>query len=767
MPRKETKIMNNWEFALEKDGEKHFQTVDLPHDWAITAPFSREMAEGEAQGFRDRWGVGWYRKIQVLEEKKSSYRYYLYFGGIYEDSTVWVNDKVVGGRKYGYSPFRLDITDFVHTGDNEILVRVDNTKKPADRWYSGAGIYRTVKWIEMEERHLEENQVIIKTSLKGKVGIIEVNPGIEGIVRVTVRGGDETYSCKGGKWPLTLWIPDAKRWSAKEPNLYELTLELMDGERSTDRITQKVGIREFSFVPNQGMFVNGEPVVLKGVCIHQDVGCRGNAAVKELWRARLMDLKELGCNCIRAAHHVYAEEFLDLCDELGFYVCEECFDKWTGGLYGRYFETEWKKDVSAMVERDRNRACIFIWGVGNEVENQAQDSMIRILKMLKGYTVSLDSSRPVSYAMNPHFKRESNVDLSKIKDIQKFVDEEDNTEIYDMEERLDRISRIAEVVDIISCNYQEQWYERIHERFPEKLILGTEIYQFFKGNENQMQNFTAENPSLVPLEKNYVIGGIIWTGIDYLGESMGYPAKGWGGSLIRTNGSRRASYYIMQSYWSRKPMVYFAVMDYSLEDEGVKEHWDIPMYAEHWHFPQIHRAVIPYMIASNCEEVKLFLNEKEFYLPKPAECPNRMITGFLPYVRGRVKVVGYNQGKEVCNREVVTPEAPVQLKFKEGEVVEIPAGEQRLLTVAACDESGNPYFRESSMVTFTAEGAGEILAVDNGNLMGSEPYHETMIHMFQGEASVLVRSGESGESFRVLAWAPGLKSAAVVCRIIQ
>ena len=128
MPRKETKIMNNWEFALEKDGEKHFQTVDLPHDWAITAPFSREMAEGEAQGFRDRWGVGWYRKIQVLEEKKSSYRYYLYFGGIYEDSTVWVNDKVVGGRKYGYSPFRLDITDFVHTGDNEILVRVDNTK---------------------------------------------------------------------------------------------------------------------------------------------------------------------------------------------------------------------------------------------------------------------------------------------------------------------------------------------------------------------------------------------------------------------------------------------------------------------------------------------------------------------------------------------------------------------------------------------------------------------------------------------------------------
>lgn len=767
MPRKETEIMKDWEFALEDNGEKNFYKVDLPHDWAIQEPFQKEMEQGEAQGFRKRWGVGWYRRKLMIYEIKEGHRCFLDFGGIYEDSTVWVNGREAGGQKYGYSPFRLEVTELVHIGENEILIRVDNTKKPADRWYSGAGIYRTVKWVEVEEHHLEARNVVVKTGLCGTDGRITVDPGIDGHVRLEVRSGEESYEGESCGGRITLIIPNAKRWSAEAPDLYQLSLALMDGDRIADRITMMVGIREFSFIPNQGMFINGEPVVLKGVCVHQDVGCRGIAAVKEMWRERLMDLKRLGCNCIRPAHHIYAEEFLDLCDELGFYVYEECFDKWTGGLYGRYFETEWKKDITCMVERDRNRTCIFIWGVGNEVENQAQDSMIRILTMLKEQVLIFDDSRPVTYAMNPHFKRESNIDLSKVEDIQKLVDEEDDTEIYDMEEKLDRISKIAEVVDVISCNYQEQWYDKIHERFPEKLILGTEVYQFFKGDEKQMQNFTIENPSLVPLEKKYVIGGMIWTGIDYLGESMGYPAKGWAGSLIRTNGTHRASYYIMQSYWSREPMVYFAVLDYSLEDEGVKEHWDIPPYVEHWHFPQFYRTVVPYMVASNCEEVKLYINEKEFYLPKPGRCPNRLITGFLPYIPGKVTVVGYIQGQEVCRREVATPKTPVRLEFQEEENMEISCGKQRLLTVRACDENGNPYFRESSLVRFCAEGSGEILAVDNGNIMSNEPYNETAIHLYRGQASVLIKGGESRGTLRVLAWASGMRPAAIVCRVEQ
>lgn len=561
-------------------------------------------------------------------------------------------------------------------------------------------------------------------------------------------------------------MSNAKLWSAETPNLYSLTLSLMDGERVADSINMRIGIRKIQMIPEQGMFVNGVKVLLKGVCLHQDVGCMGIAARKEIYRQRLLALKEAGCNAIRASHHIFSSEFLDLCDELGFYVYEECFDKWHGGHYGQYFETEWNKDVDAMVKRDRNRPSIFIWGVGNEVENQAQGSMLKSLELLTDYVRSLDSERPVNYAMNPHFKRESNVDLSQIKDIQKYVDEVSNSEIYDNQERVECIAKIAEYVDVISCNYQEQWYQMIHNRIPDKLILGTEVYQYFMGDKDQMQNFTNLNPSLVPQKLNYVIGGYIWTGIDYLGESMGYPAKGWGGSLIRTNGSRRPSYYMLKSYWCKEPMVNFFVMDYSLMDEGVKEHWDIPMLADHWHFPQFHKTVILYMIFSNCDEVELYLNGKRFYIPKPAECSNRQITGFLPYQSGTVEVVGLNDGVEVCRQIIKTPSQAVKLAFigdawtfENISKKKIPAqeGYQIQLSVQAYDIEGNPCFRESRMVHFLVEGPAKLLAVDSGNLMSSEPYQESFIHMYHGQASVtLSLTGETGR-ICILAYGDGME----------
>jgi beta-galactosidase len=499
---------------------------------------------------------------------------------------------------------------------------------------------------------------------------------------------------------------------------------------------------------------NGQPVKLKGVCLHQDAGCRGTAVKQEIWRERLESLKEMGCNALRPSHHTFSGEFMDLCDEMGFYVYEECFDKWRGGLYGRYFDTEWQRDVEAMVKRDRNRPSIVIWGVGNEVENQAHASMLEMLDLLTSHVRSLDPSRPVCYAMNPHFKRESNVDLSKIKDIQKFVDEVDDKEIYDPHERVERIKRIAKYVDIICCNYSEQWYELIHDAIPDKPILGTEVYPFFHGHMEQMQNYTAKMPSLVPQEHPFVIGGMIWTGYDYFGESMGYPAKGWGGAVIRSNGERRASYYMLQSYWMEKPIVHFSVLDYSLGDEGVKEHWDIPPYVDHWCFPQFHKTVIPYMIATNCDEVALFLNGKHYHLPKPEDCLNGIVTGFLPYQPGTVGVVGYRGGVEVCREITRTPGQAVKLEFDCPErTIKVEDGYELLLTVRAKDEEGVPCFRENVLVRFRVEGGAEILGVDAGNLMGNEPLCETAIHLYRGCASMQIRLG--GKPGRVCVFADG------------
>ena len=460
---------------------------------------------------------------------------------------------------------------------------------------------------------------------------------------------------------------------------------------------------------------------------------------------------------------------------MGFYVYEECFDKWKGGLYGRYFDKNWESDVEAMVKRDRNRACILIWGVGNEVENQGQDSMLAILKQLSDKVRSLDSSRPITYAMNPHFKRESNVDLSKIKDIQQFVDEVSDTEIYDAKERVSRIAKIAEIVDIISCNYQEQWYELIHEQIPNKLILGTEVYEYFCGHYDQMQNFTEQIPSAIPFEYDYCIGSFIWTGYDYLGESMGYPAKGWSGALIHTNNEYRPIAYMLKSIWSEEPVVHFSVMDYSLDDEGVKEHWDSPIYADHWHFPQFRKTLIPYMIASNCDEVHLFLNGKQFFIPRPSECKNGIITGFLPWQPGTVTVVGYQNGKEACRHEVVTPGMAVALAFDQEcdhkECVStvnlgIPEKKQHLLlTVRAVDE--NSCFRESGKVHFAVEGAAKIVGVDNGDICSNEPYQEDSVHLYHGCASVMLELYCKPGRVSVHAFGDGLRQAQTIIEVCE
>lgn len=767
MCRIETQLMTGWEFTLKAPEDHNFEAVQLPHDWAISAPINRNMKQAEPQGFRDRWGIGWYRRILNISKKKAGCVYHLQFDGIYENSTIWINGIEAGGRKYGYSRFTIDITSFIHEGDNLILVKVDNTAFPADRWYSGAGIYRTVRLLELNEHHLQPEQIFVKTAVSGETGIVTIETGTTAFVEARLTNGNVSLTGQSDGGLIRMEIPNVNLWSPDEPNLYRLELSLYEGEQIVDTYELWIGVREIKLIAGKGMFINGNPIKIKGLCIHQDAGCLGVAVTAEIWKDRLIAFKNMGCNAIRTAHHIPPAELLDLCDELGLLVYEEPFDKWTGGSYRRYFESEWQRDLECMVRRDRNHPSIFIWGVGNEVENQGQQSMLNILKMLKDHLLTLDETRPVSYAMNPHFKYESGIDLSKVEDIQQFVDTESDTEIYNNTERVERIRRIAEIVDVISCNYQEQWYPAIHEAAPDKLILGTETYQFFRGHPDQMQNFSEEVPWIDVEKHDYVIGGMLWTGIDYLGESMGYPAKGWAGSLFWTNNERKPLSYLYESYWSEKPMVYFAVQDYSLQDEGAKEHWDTPRYASHWSFPQFNKTVIPYMIATNCEEVTLHVNGKQLYLKQPAAYPNRMITGYVPYLPGTVTVKGFIGGQEVCQYTLQTAEHAIQLVF-DAEELSLPAeqGYLKLFTVRAVDKEGVHVFRESAKVTFNVAGPAEVVAVDNGDLCSSEPYDRSWMHMYRGHVSTVIRL--TGERGRVVltASAEGMYAGQIIINIV-
>lgn len=743
------KKLTQWQFALgtERPAPDALQRITLPHDWAISMPVDAAMQEGEPQGFFPRWSVGWYRRSIRLDEKKADFCYLLEFGGIMENSTVWINGTEAGGRCYGYSTFRLDVTEAVHTGDNEIWIRVDCTQAPADRWYSGCGIYRSVKWLELPKKHLDPWEVAVTTALSGEV---TVRTGTDSPVLAVLRERETGRAVSAeGIGCLSLQMDHPRLWSADEPNLYDLELTFSDG---SDRIFIPVGIRKVEFLPQQGMLVNGKKEILKGVCVHQDFACRGIAVKKELWRQRLLDLKEMGCNAIRTAHHVFDSDFLELCDELGFYVYDECFDKWVFGAYARNFETQWQQDVDAMVKRDRNHPCVVIWGVGNEETNQGQTAMLDILKMLCSYVKTLDTTRPVTYAMKPHFMHDGAPSGDPV--------------VHDYAQRLPYVQKIGEIVDILCCNYMDQWYEAIHELLPDKLIIGTEVYQYFAGHPKQMQNFEQAVPSLVPQKLPYCVGSFIWTGIDYLGESIGYPFKGRGCAPLRTNGTRRPMFYALQSWWKETPTVHFSVIDYTLPDEGTKWHWNIPPFADHWHFPQFAMQMIPYMISSNCEEVKLYLNGNEYLLPKPAECPNRLITGYLPYVAGKVKVVGYRGGEGVCSHELTTPGAADRLVFTH-ENCTAPAedGYELLLGVQALDEADRPVFREAAPIQFRLDGPGEIIAVDNGDLTDRTPYQSEQVHLYRGQASVLVRL--NGRPGQITLWAesPELHSAQTVLTV--
>ena len=408
-------LEQGWSFSLgTRECPGHFAPVRLPHDWAAGLRACEDAPA--SQGYFDRRGVGWYRLRFTPPTGGEGARHYLDFDGVMENSTVWLNGHELGGHGYGYAPFRLEATPHVRPGENEVLVRADCTAEPADRWYSGAGLYRPVRWMVLPQEHLDERSVILRTRFDGDRVTLTIATGTERPAEAVLCQWDGLPVARAvGASEVRISLDHPRRWCAASPYRYRLALRLLASGEVLDEITMPVGFREVSFKPGKGLYVNGERTVLRGVCLHQDMGPAGIAATPEMWRARLLNFREMGANCVRAAHHMHSAAFMDLCDELGFYVYEECFDKWHSGAYRRYFDANWQADVNAMLLRDRNRPCVLIWGVGNEVENQAQAGMIETLKRLTEHVRAIDPTRPVSYAMNPHFKRGSNVDLAAVK----------------------------------------------------------------------------------------------------------------------------------------------------------------------------------------------------------------------------------------------------------------------------------------------------------------------------------------------------------------
>ncbi|MDO9154916.1 MAG: glycoside hydrolase family 2 TIM barrel-domain containing protein, partial [Paludibacter sp.] len=538
----------NWRFNLSdvKEGaqpgldDSKWRQLNLPHDWTVEGVYSPDKAS--ATGYLPG-GIAWYRKTFTVPVTEKEKKVYIYFEGIYNHSEVFINGNSVGKRPNGYISFMYDLTPYLKFGEENLLsVRVDHSLDADSRWYSGSGIYRDAYLVYASPVHLDLWGVYFKaTNITNKKADVSVETTVNNClaVGVNVQISHEIIDPVSGKIVTSiaknlkveanhkatstqsLSIPAPRRWSLEHPNLYTLKTIVRHSGKIIDQNEQKLGLRTLKFDPDKGFALNGEWTKVKGVCIHHDAGCLGSAVPREVWKRRLITLKEMGCNAIRLSHNPQAPDVYELCDEIGMLVMDEAFDEWefakkkwikgwnvgVPGFQGAasYFN-EWSdKDLTDMVLRDRNHASIFMWSIGNEVDypndpyshpvldhaniNQPvqggylpdhpkAERLGSIAKRLAAIVRSLDTSRPVTAAL-------AGVVMSNETDY-------------------------PYALDVTGYNYTEDRYAQDHEKYPTRVIYGSE-------NGHSMESWKAVR------DNDYIFGQFIWTGIDYLGESGAWP----------------------------------------------------------------------------------------------------------------------------------------------------------------------------------------------------------------------------------------------------
>ncbi len=753
---------NNWKFLLgdAKNAQKvdfcdrTWKSVDLPHDWVIEQPFYRGKEVGwtgqNMQGFFAWEGVCWYRKefnLCDISEKC----FYVYFGGAYRNSAVFVNGKEAGGRANGYSSFEVDITGFVKEGKNIIAVRLDNGCEPPDRWYSGSGLYRNVFLKELPKTHVKTWGVHIDTKLTDKKSAdITVNTTIVSRENANFNIYLRLLSADGSivgetslpfdftvKDEITinqkLRVKEPELWSAEKPVLYKAVVTLVVNGREIEPVEVNFGIRDIKIAYNKGMTVNGEPVKLKGVCLHHDCGITGSAYYDEVWRRRLLTLKSIGCNAVRTSHNPVSEEFLNLCDELGFYVVDECFDKWKSGYYEAHFDADAKRDLTDFILRDRNHPSVFMWSVGNEVENQGADSMLEIQKTLVDIVRSLDS-RPVTCALAPHANPRSLVGAP-------------------VEELVNLTQKLAKDVDVLGLNYHEPLYQAYTEKI-DKPILGTECYEYYSCSGTNFEDVTTKNPWQFVLENDNVIGQFIWAGIDYLGESS-FPAKGWAGSILDICGFMKPNAFFRKSIWSDEPFVYLAFYDPSIKSDYARGRWSFPSMASHLNFDHFNRRMVKAAVFTNCEEAQLWINGKKTGNRTRSCFENGIIEWSFEYAPGNLEVKGFNQGNETCSFVLKTAEEARKIKLIKDKT-NLNAGEIAHIEVNIVDKNGVLCPNEEALVEFALIGDGVILGACSGDLNQNLGFTNTKVVTSGGKALAMIKAGDSSGNIEVRAYSEKL-----------
>ena len=753
----------NQPWLFWKDGEEaHKKTVVLPHDAMTLAERDAACVNGTATGFLP--GGKYFYETEVFGDPEwEGKRLLLEFEGVYMNSSVWLNGEMLGGRLYGYSNFFVELTGKLRIGEtNTLRVIADNSACPNSRWYSGSGIYRPVNLWVGEKDGIEPESV--------KISTVSINPAIIRIqspkaVTVTVEG------IRGEGCDFTLTIPQAKLWSAEEPNLY--TAHVTHGKDSEDI---RFGIRTLAWDAQKGFQVNGKTVKLRGGCVHHDHGILGAAAWDKAEYRRAKTLKNLGYNAIRYSHNPAGKNFLDICDELGLYVIDESFDQWkvpqSACDYALHFDAEWQKDVESMVSKDYNHPCVVMYCIGNEITDTGLPFGGMIAKMISAKFKALDPARPTMIAINSMLstlaamkagqaaekKEESeNVGSKEVNDIVALLPKSMASITPDSLEAI--IHDCVEAVDIVGYNYGHNLYEGTHERYPERVILSSETFpQRMASNWDKV------------MENDYVIGDFHWTAWDYLGEagvglpvygtskapfSKSYPAFTANCGSVDLTGLPESTAMYTAILWGAYDKPYIGVRPVNHSGEAYAlGNWRMTDSVSSWTWPGCEGRTAEIEVFSPGSEAEL-LQDGESLGRKPLDHGKANFeTAYRP---GTLTAVAYDaNGKELSRSELKTAGEACKLTVLPEEN-RICAGDIVYVPIHLEDTEGNRNMSAERRISVKVEGEGELLALGSACPITEEKYQQDHFMAYQGRVLAIVRSTQTPGTIRVTAKAEGLE----------
>jgi hypothetical protein len=750
----------------------NWERVSVPHDWSVHAPMNPENAS--CQGFLPG-GIGWYRLGVDIPEKRAGKKVYLHFEGVYNRSDVWLNGHLLGHRPNGYASFTYDATPYVDFGGvNTIAVRVDHSRAADSRWYTGSGIYRNVWIVYSSPVHISEWGVYLypetATAEKGVLNIeTEIENGTTETVALdveyeltapdgtTVASSSEHISVPAGGKAVSfakMEIADPLRWSTDSPSLYTLhTTILKEGERIDGAVT-RTGLREFTFDPDRGFALNGEPMKLKGVCVHQDAGVLGAAVPPEVWQQRLKTLRSIGCNAIRTTHNPFMPYFYDLCDELGMLVVDEAFDEWefpkrkwldgwnvgTPGFDGAYdFFAEWgERDLADMVRRDRNHPCIIAWSIGNEVDypNDPYSHPVLDGDESAGFSQPIfggyDPKAPDANRLGEIAKRLATV----VRGIDTSRPVTAGLAGVAMSNRTDYPSAL----DIAGYNYTENKYGSDHKRYPERVIYGSE-------NRHDYTAWKAVR------DNEYISGQFLWTGIDYLGESNPWPARGFGSGAIDLGGFIKPLGWFRKSLWTEEPMVYAGTYPVSRHNvQPTIDAWPVWEYVD--------GEDIKVVCFANTPFVRLTLNGRQIGEIAARDNEKGFVEWTVPFAEGELTVIGLDaKGNETCRRSIATPGKAHSLRITSDTSSLDGAHKLAILTVEIVDKHGNPVSLAENHITCTITGPARLLGMESGNNFDTSDPTDNVHNAYRGHIKIYIAAEEGTGSVKIEISSSKLKSS--------